>query len=134
MKKDEVPQDITFLTKITKELCYVKNETGKYESALSTGWQVKHEALVEAWEDINKNNEEALKAVLKGEKSPIYYFMLLNLMDISLLASYTGFWKFTIRRHMKPAIFNKLSNKKLNIYAKVFDISVEQLKNITKNE
>ncbi|MBA3705960.1 MAG: hypothetical protein H0W84_08700, partial [Bacteroidetes bacterium] len=62
-------------------------------------------------------------------KSPIYYFMELRLMDLQVLAAYTGFWKFTIKRHMKPSVFQSLNEKKLNIYAKAFDISVEELKN-----
>ena len=128
MKKQDLPQDKSALEKITRELCYVKDDTGKYTTDLSTGWNVKKEALDNAWDDINERVANAKLAVENGEKSPIYYFMELKLMDISILSGYTGFWKFTIKRHMKPNVFKSLSEKKLSIYAKTFEISIEELK------
>jgi len=129
MKKEDLPQDKSALEKVTRELCYVKNEDGKYTTDLSTGWEVKKAALDNAWDDIKERVEEARIAVKNNVKSPIYYFMELRLMDLPVLSGYTGFWKFTIKRHMKPNVFQSLSNKKLSIYAKAFDISVEELKN-----
>lgn len=127
MKKEEIPQDKSALEKVTRELLYVKNEQGKYTTDLSTGWDVKKEALDNAWQDINERVTDAAKAVKNGEKSPVFYFMELKLMDLVVLSGYTGFWKFTIKRHMKPEIFKNLSQKKLNIYAKAFGISVDEL-------
>lgn len=129
MKKSEVPQDDSFLRDISREVCYAKNEDEKYVTALSKGWNVKHEALILAWDDINERLEHAREQVRTGRKSPIYYFMEKNLMDIGLLSAYTGFWKMTIKRHFKPKVFAKLSQKKLLRYAKAFDLSVGQLKN-----
>ena len=128
MKKEDLPQDKSALDKVTRELCYVKNEEGKYTTGLSTGWEVKKDALDNAWDDIKQRVEEAGNAVKNNEKSPIYYFMELRLMDLQVLSGYTGFWKMTIKRHLKPNVFQNLSDKKLNIYAKAFDISVEELK------
>ena len=129
MKKEEIPQDKSALENFTREVCYAKNEDGKYEPVLSTGWQVKTAALDNAWEDIEESVEEARLAVAEGRKSPIYYFMELRLMDFPVLTGYTGFWKFTIKNHLKPKVFKRLSDKKLRIYAEAFDISVEELKN-----
>jgi len=128
MKKEELPQDESALKVMTRELCYVKDSDGKYTTGLSTGWEVKREALNNAWEDINERVEAARNAVKSGEKSPIYYFMELRLMDLPVLKGYTGFWGLTIKRHMKPSVFKSLSDKKLAIYAKAFDITVEELK------
>jgi hypothetical protein len=129
MKKEETPQDRSALNKVTRELMYVKNSEGKYTTDLSTGWDVKKEALDNAWEDINERVKEAAEAVKKGVKSPVAYFMEKKLMDLQLLSDYTGFWKFTIRRHMKPSVFKNLSDAKLNRYAKAFDITIDELKN-----
>ncbi len=129
MKKEELPQDQSALAKCTREVLYVKNSDGKYTTDLSTGWEVKKEALDNAWDDINERIKEAALKVKNGEQSPILYFMELNLMDIHLLSDYTGFWKFNIKRHMKPSVFSKLSEKRLRDYAKVFDISIDDLKN-----
>jgi hypothetical protein len=50
-------------------------------------------------------------------------------MDISILSSYTGFWKWTVKRHLKPSVFKKLSDQKLQKYAEIFEISIDELKN-----
>lgn len=129
MKKENLPQDRSSLEKMTRELCYVKNEDGKYTTGLSTGWDVKSDALDNAWNDIHERVKKAALAVKNGEKSPVFYFMELRLMDLQLLSGYTGFWKFNIKRHFDPKTFSSLSEKKLRIYAKAFDVSVEELKN-----
>lgn len=129
MKKDELPQDKSALESMTRELLYVKDKEGKYTTDLSTGWEVKKAALDNAWDDIRERTEEAKRAVKNGEMSPIYYFMELRLMDFTVLSGYTGFWRFTIKRHMKPSVFQSLSDKKLSIYAKAFDITLNELKN-----
>lgn len=129
MKKEDLPQDPGALDKFTREVCYVKNDQGKYETALSKGWEVKKQALDSAWEEVNERVEEARKAVANGEKSPVYYFMELRLMDLSVLSGYTGIFPFFIKRHFKPSVFKGLSERKLEKYARAFDITVSELKN-----
>ena len=129
MKKKDLPQDKSGLEDFTREVYYVKNEEGKYETALSSGWQVKNDALDGAWDEIARRCEDAKKAFLAGEKSPILFFMELNLMDMPTLSGYTGFWSFSIKRHLKPNVFKKMSDKKLERYAKAFRITIEELKN-----
>ena len=129
MFKEELPQDESALGKVTRELCYVKNSEGKYTTDLSLGWEVKVKALDNAWDNIKDRIEEARVAVQKGEKSPVFYFMELRLMDLAVLSGYTGFWIFTIKKHFKPKVFQSLSDRKLSIYAKAFEVSVDELKN-----
>ena len=113
MKKENVPQDRSALAKLTKELSYAVDENGNYITTLSNGWEVKAEALDIAWDDIKQRISDARAKVEKGEASPILFFMELRLMDVGIIAGYTGFWQWQIKRHMKPAIFAKLSEKKL---------------------
>jgi hypothetical protein len=129
MKKEDLPQEPSALSRLTRELCYVKNDEGKYETALSKGWDIKKEALDSAWVEVNDRVEQARKAVAAGEKSPVYYFMELSLMDLSVLSGYTGFFPFFIKRHLRPSVFKNLSDTKLEKYARAFDITVEELKN-----
>lgn len=129
MKKEDVPQDPSALVGVTRDVCYVKDKDGKYTTDLSIGWDVKKQALDNAWDDIKERVEEAALQVKNGEISPIFYFMEKKLMDLTLLSSYTGFWKWTIKRHFKPSVFKSLNESKLNTYAKAFDISAEELKN-----
>ena len=129
MKKEDVPQDPSALVGVTRDVCYVKDKDGKYTTDLSIGWDVKKQALDNAWDDIKERVAEAATQVKNGEISPIFYFMEVKLMDMTLLSSYTGFWKWTIKRHFKPSVFKNLSDTKLATYAKAFEISVEELKN-----
>lgn len=129
MKKEDLPQDPSALVGVTREVCYVKDKDGKYTSDLSIGWDVKKQALDNAWEDINERITEAAAKVKSGEISPVFYFMEKKLMDLPLLSGYTGFWQWTIKRHFKPSVFKSLSQSRLETYAKAFDISVDELKN-----
>lgn len=131
MKKDEVPQDKSNLESANfKELCYAVDENGEYVTAHSTGWNPKTIALDNAIKEIEERINDAKKRVLTNKTSPIEYYMELHKMDVSVLASYVGIWKWRVKKHFKPATFNKLSSRTLQKYADVFDITVEELKNI----
>lgn len=131
MKKDEIPQDPSALKNFTKEVCYAVDEKGNYTTQLSSGWEVKAEALGVTWNDIENKVAEAKEKVIKGEVSPIVYFMALKLMDLTIVSDYTGFWKWTIKRHLKPSTFVKLSDKALQKYADLFEVSIPELKNLS---
>ncbi|QQX77864.1 MULTISPECIES: hypothetical protein [Aequorivita] len=133
MKKKEVPQDKSNLESANfRELCYAVDDNGEYTTAHSTGWDPKKIALDNAIEEINARIADAKNRVIKGETSPIEYYMELHKMDVGILASYVGFWQWKVKRHFKPSIFKKLSDKTLNKYAEAFEISIEELQNISK--
>ena len=134
MKKEDVPQDLSSLGKITKEVCYVTDASGKYTTELSKGWDVKITALDAAWDNITLRIDAARQKVLNNEASPLLYFLEKNIMDISLLAEYTGFWQWQIKRHLKPDVFKSLADKKLERYAKIFNTSVAGLKKMKVDE
>jgi hypothetical protein len=134
MKKEDVPQDVSALGKLTTEVCYATDDSGKYVATQSRGWDVKITALDKAWEDIDGRIAAAKQKVLDGTASPLLFFIELNIMDINLLADYTGFWKWQIKRHLKPEVFKTLPEKKMQKYADVFNISVDDLKNMRVNE
>ncbi len=134
MKKEDVPQDLSSLGKITKEVCYATDESGKYVKELSRGWDVKINALDAAWSDIETRVAAAKEKIKKGEASPLLFFMERALMDITILAGYTGFWKWQIKRHLKPDVFENLPDKKLQRYADVFNVSIGNLKSMNVNE
>lgn len=129
MKKEELPQDKSALENFTREVCYVKNKDGKYETDLSIGWETKKVALDKAWEEIERRVEEAKQKVHNNEVSPVAYYLELKLMDLPVLVGYTGFRRWQIKRHMKPSVFKKLNDRKLQIYADVFEVTLEDLKN-----
>lgn len=134
MKKEDVPQDLSSLGKITKEVCYATDDSGKYTTELSRGWDIKISALDTAWQDIKDRVALAREMVLNDKASPILFFMEKGLMDLGIVAAYTGFWKWQIKRHLKPAVFKKLSDKKLQRYAEIFNVSLEDLKSMNVHE
>ncbi|MDB4926054.1 hypothetical protein [Mucilaginibacter sp.] len=134
MKKEDVPQDLGALGKVTKEVCYATDESGKYTTQLSDGWDIKTTALDTAWHDVEERIAAAKQKVLNNEASPILFFMEKGLMDVQILAGYTGFWQWQVKRHLKPDVFNSLSDKKLQKYAEVFNVSIPDLKTMTVNE
>ena len=134
MKKEDIPQDPSALTKLTKEVVYAVDSSGNYTTELSTGWEVKATALNVAWDDIEKRIATAKQKVLNNEASPLLYFIELRLMDIGIVSAYTGFWKWAIKKHLKPQAFKKLSEEKLKKYARTFNVSVEELKTMNVHE
>ena len=130
MKKEEVPRDKKIIkgedNSLVKVL-YVTDQEGKYETTRYEGWDAENLAMSQAWEDIDERIIQTKEKVLKGELSPIAYFMEKNLMDLPTLASYAGGWKFFVKKHLTPKGFKKLSAEKLGRYAEIFNISVEEL-------
>ena len=134
MNKEDIPQDDSALKKLTKEVVYAVDNSGNYTTDLSTGWEIKTTALDVAWEDIEQRIAAAQRKVIRNEASPILYFIELRLMDIGILSAYTGFWKWTIKQHLKPSVFKNLPISKLKKYAEAFNISVEELKTMNMHE
>ncbi|CAN5367274.1 hypothetical protein BH11BAC1_BH11BAC1_10710 [soil metagenome] len=129
MKKSEIPQDKSLLVGFTREVDYAVDESGKYTAGLSTGWEIKTSALDLAWDDIKLRVKDAEEKVKNGEASPVLFFMELKLMDPGILAAYPGLWQWQVKRHMKSTVFSTLSDKKLQKYAELFEVTLEELKN-----
>ena len=132
MKKEEVPQDEGNLSKSKmKELMYATDEKGNYTTALSSGWEPKTIALSNSIAEINERITLAKSQVKNGIASPIVYFMELHKMDLVILGSYTGMWKWRVKRHFKPKVFSKLKESVLQKYADTFNLSVSELRNFS---
>ncbi|MFH0786674.1 MAG: hypothetical protein V2B13_03560 [Pseudomonadota bacterium] len=128
MKKHEVPQDDDGLLENKQlDLCYAVDEQGNYVTVPSYGWAPKNAALLQAWEVIHGKMEAARQQILQGRLSPIAYYMEKNIMDVKLLATFIGLPKWKVRRHLKPAGFEKLDEMTLGRYADIFHVSLEAL-------
>lgn len=129
MKKNEVPQDdANMLDGKLREPCYVVDENGRYTTVKSVGWEPKNIVMQQAWDHIHQRVRMVKAKVDKGGLSPLAYHMERHQMDTKLLASYMGFTRWKVKRHLKPRGFNRLDQETLMKYARVFNVSVDELK------
>ncbi len=132
MKREQVPQDDDRLMEgRTRDLCYAVDENGEYVQVLSTGWEPKNAALMQAWEEIGEQAKAIYSQVQAGQVSPIAFFMAQCMFDIKLLSDYTGLPKRKVKAHLEPEQFRRLDAETLKSYAEAFNITVEDLVNCT---
>ncbi len=129
MKAKDVPQE-EWIKGFGTRACYAENEDGKYEVVASKGWEVEKIVNSQAQAVIHEKIEAARKEVLEGTASPLKYYMEVNQMDIALLASNAGIWKWRVKRHLKTEHFDKLDSSTLIKYADALRISLDDLKNL----
>jgi hypothetical protein len=130
MKIKDVPQDDAgFLQEgKVRDVCYAVDENGNYTQVLSLGWDPKNEAMRMAWEIVHEKAAKVRAKVLLGKLSPIAFHMERCMMDVSLLAQYTGIHKRKIKRHLKPSGFEKITAEEFALYAEAFNITTDQVK------
>ncbi|HQW10654.1 MAG TPA: hypothetical protein PK076_08500 [Saprospiraceae bacterium] len=133
MKKDEVPQDhnsALYQDKFGKGLVkYALDDKDHYTTALSSGWEPEMTVLQQALDELEQNIREIRQKVINRQLSPIAYYAEVKRMDLGVLASYAGMWKWRVKRHFKPAVFDRLPVTTLKKYADVFHLSVGELTN-----
>ncbi|MFH1080437.1 MAG: hypothetical protein V1766_09300 [Pseudomonadota bacterium] len=130
MKREQVPQDDENLMEgRSREVCYAVDEKGNYVQVLSSGWEPKNAALLQAWEQINEEAKEAFMLVKAGQVSPLAFFMARGMFDVALLSAYTDIPKRKIRAHLEPDNFRHLDEVTLGKYAEAFNLSVDELVN-----
>lgn len=105
-------------------------QNGHYISATCNGWEDEEYATLQAVNALNAETKKAHELVKSGQKSPLYFYMYAYRHDTVSLAQCSGFFHWQVKRHLKPDIFNKLSLKKLNRYAKALNLSLSQLKTV----
>jgi hypothetical protein len=133
MNKEQVPQDKENLNegKLAK-LYYATDDKGHYVKVNSIGWEPETVAMQQAWEVVNHEVEDALEKVIKGEASPVLYYLKKNIMTPGLVASYVGTLSLIVRLHCQPFFFKRLRKKTLEKYAFTFRITVAELTDIER--
>ena len=134
MDINSVPQDDSSTYASMKEAIYASGEDGKLQTVGSSGWEVEEIATKLALNDIHQSIKDAYEEVKSGAKSPLYYHMYAARMDLLVLSQSTGFFQWTIKKHFKPNVFKKLSEKKLLEYCDVLGITLDEIKTLPKVE
>ena len=130
MKKDDVPQDQNKSLGGQRKAVYAIDAEGRYMVTRSTGWEAEEVVLDQAIAHFERLAEEALWRVRNKQSAPLEYHMFSKRMDVRLLAQSTGFFKWRVRRHMKPAVFEQLPGKILEQYADALGLTTDALRRV----
>ena len=106
--------------------------------------QGKYKTTVERYDDhlimsvpfadaFQEKAEEVKQRILRDESSPIEYFMYKRLLEPKFLAQAMGMTVWRLKRHFKPNVFKKLDQNKLQKYAKIFNVKVDDLINFEED-
>ncbi len=132
MKIDNVPQDDNKTYGGYKRIIYAVDDDSCYEKVESSGWEAEEFATLMAVDDFREQTLAAFERCRQGVSSPLEYHMYNNRLDLLSLSQASGFFQWTIRRHLRPKVFKKLSRKTLSRYQHIFDIDFQSLTTIPK--
>lgn len=133
MKKNEVPQDQASTYAGQHKLMYAVDEKGEYTGVPSSGWEVESHATRDALNQINRDRLAAWERAKRGNTSPLEFHMFDRRMDLPLLAQTVGLFQWRVRRHLRPAVFTKLSDSLLERYCDALGLSREHLQSLPEN-
>jgi hypothetical protein len=101
--------------------------SGHCQGAQSDGWEPEAFATQLAVAELHEQEVAAQVAWQRGELSPLKCLMYRYRLDEPALGQITGLWQWRIRRHFRPAVYQKHSAAILGRYAEAFGLPIEQL-------
>jgi hypothetical protein len=128
MNEDEVPQDAIPTYGGRRKLFYAVDRDGDYVAVSSSGWSAEAIATGSALEEIERLKRDAWRRASAGTTSPLEYYMHCRRMDLALLAQTTGFSKWRIRRHFRPATYARVKDGVLFRYSEALGIEAATLR------
>lgn len=130
MRPDEVPARSAPLFEGQHKAVYVVDERGRYFIARSGGTEAEVSVTEDAVSWFARLAAAARERARRGETSPLEVHMYRQRMDLPTLAQATGFWRWQVRRHLRPAVFARLRARSLARYAEALGLSVAQLRSL----
>ena len=128
MNEDDVPQDGIPTYGGRRKLFYAVAKDGAYVTVRSSGWEAEAIATGSALAEIERLKTEAWRRARSGATSPLEYYMHYRRMDLALLAKTTGLPRWRIRRHFRPAVYGRLSDRVLGRYSEALCIDAATLR------
>lgn len=109
-----------------KLVYYVEKEDKSYGPIIS-GSQLSANYLDDFWAKRIKLEENLRKEILDNQKSPIYYYMILQEIGPKDLAKRVGLNMRKLEKLFIPKYFSKLRVEKLTQFAEVFNIPLSMM-------
>jgi len=126
MRPDEVPSQSSLLFEGSTKAAYVLGPDGRYVIVPNGGTEDEIVAAEESVAWFERMAGDARRRALAGATSPLEYHMYRCRMDVATLAQATGFWRLTVRRHLRPKNFARLTSEKLARYAGAMGIAAPE--------
>ncbi len=130
MEKQAVPQDASSTYGGLRKLLYAVDENGKYTGVQSTGWEAESFSTQLAVSELHRQRDDAWARAQAGITSALEFHMYRNRMDFDTLVMVSGIWRWRVRRHFRPSVYARLSDKVLLRYAEAMGISLAELKKL----
>lgn len=122
MKEKEIEVDCPF----QQVILYAEKDDGTY-GPVQTGSFMAGKHISEHFKITGNLTKALLERLAKGEISPIYFFMTLEGLNLSELASRAGIVKFRAKRHITPEGFKRMRISSLKRYAEVLNVPVANM-------
>lgn len=130
MDLDSVPQEGNATLGGHRKALYARDSQGRMVIAPSRGWEAEEIVTSHAVEALQAQADAARARVAAGLASPLEYWMYARRMDVGLLAQSTGFWRWRVRRHLRPDVFSKLSAAAVQRYADALGLPADVLRQL----
>jgi len=131
MRQKDVPQDRGVFGPHCG-VCYAVDDNDRFVLEKSEGWDPANLANIQAWEEVRQELEGILEDISSGDASPLLYHMKNQLMDIGMLAAYSGQSRWRVRKQLKKKGFARIPDEVMARYAKLFRLSPEAVKTVPK--
>lgn len=105
-------------------------ETKTYVRRVDYQYSANQVIIKQSWDALEERIEDIKKKIIRGELSPLAYYMEKHQMEIPMLAQYCGIKKRKVKKHLTPKGFAKMTEEEIATYIAVFEISPEQFSNI----
>ena len=126
---EEATQTTETPYRYNRELFYSFDREKGFSAKVDYQYDANQTIIRQSWDAAEERLNEVKQKVIERKRSPIAYYMEKQLMEVPMLAAYTGFSKWRVRWHLTIPGFRRLKSSTLEKYAGIFEIPAEELKN-----
>lgn len=127
MDIEAVPQEGNATLGGHRKLMYARDGRGHGVTIGSQGWEAEEICTMHAVDAIAAQAVDARARAEAGRASPLEYWMYARRMDVALLSQVSGVWQWRVRRHLRPAVFARLSARQVARYAQALGLAPAEL-------